>query len=63
MNVETELVRLTKENDNFKKIIETECPNEDGKYYGSRWVETDTELIIEWFEIDPPQEEFLQENS
>ena len=23
MNVETELVRLTKENDNFKKIIET----------------------------------------
>lgn len=48
---------------NFKKIIETECPNEEGKYYGSRWVETDTELIIEWFEIDPPQEEFLQENS
>ena len=24
MNVETELVRLTKENDNFKKIIETQ---------------------------------------
>lgn len=48
---------------NFKKIIETECPNEEGKYYGSRWVETDTELIVEWFEIDPPQEEFFEENS
>lgn len=48
---------------NFKKIIEIECPNEEGKYYGSRWVETDTELIVEWFEIDPPKEEFLQENS
>lgn len=46
---------------NFKKIIETECPNEEGKYYGSRWVETDTELIVEWFEIDPPQEEFFEE--
>lgn len=47
---------------NFKKIIETECPNEEGKYYGSRWVETDTELIVEWFEVDPPQEEFFEEN-
>jgi hypothetical protein len=46
----------------FKLLIETECPNEEGKYYNVRWTETDTELMTEWYEIDPPQEEFIEEN-
>ena len=47
----------------YKRLIETECPNEEGKYYSFRWVETDDTISTEWFEIYPPQEEFLQENS
>ena len=46
----------------YKKLIETESPNEDGKYYDFRWVETNDNLTTEWFEIDPPQEEFIEEN-
>lgn len=44
----------------YKRLIETECPNEEGKYYSFKWVETDDTLTTEWFEIDPPQEDFLQ---
>lgn len=40
----------------YKRLIETESPNEEGKYYAFRWVETDDALTTEWFEIDPPQE-------
>lgn len=45
---------------NYKRLIETESPNEDGKYYSFNWVETGDTLTTEWFEIDPPQEEFVQ---
>ena len=44
----------------YKQLIETECPNEEGKYYSFRWVETDDTLTTEWFEVDPPQEEFFE---
>ena len=44
----------------YKKLNETESPNEEGKYYAFKWVETDDTLTTEWFEIDPPQEEFIQ---
>ncbi|MBO5827132.1 MAG: hypothetical protein J6R59_01440 [Paludibacteraceae bacterium] len=47
---------------NYKRLVETESPNEEGKYYSFRWVETDDTLMTEWFEIDPPQEEFFEEN-
>lgn len=47
---------------NYKRLIETESPNEEGKYYSFKWVETDDTLTTEWFEIDPPQEEFFEEN-
>ena len=46
----------------FKQLVETESPNEEGKYYSFKWVETDDTLTTEWFEIDPPQEEFFEEN-
>lgn len=46
----------------YKRLIETESPNEEGKYYSFRWVETDDTLTTEWFEVDPPQEEFFEEN-
>lgn len=46
----------------YKQLIETESPNEEGKYYSFKWVETDDTLTTEWFEIDPPQEEFFEEN-
>lgn len=46
----------------YKQLIETESPNEEGKYYSFRWVETDDTLMTEWFEIDPPQEEIFEEN-
>lgn len=46
----------------YKQLIETESPNEEGKYYSFRWVETDDTLITEWFEVDPPQEEIIEEN-
>ena len=46
----------------YKKLIETKCPNEEGKYYSFRWVETDDALMTEWFEVDPPQEEIIEEN-
>lgn len=42
-----------KEN-NYKRLVEPECPNEEGKYYASQWNETDTELILEWIETEPP---------
>ena len=45
---------------NYKRLIETESPNEEGKYYSFKWVETDDSLTTEWFEVDPPQEDFLQ---
>jgi hypothetical protein len=45
----------------YKQLIETESPNEEGKYYSFRWVETDDTLTTEWFEVDPPQEEFIEE--
>lgn len=44
----------------YKKLNETESPNEEGKYYAFKWVETDDTLTTEWFEVDPPQEEFVQ---
>lgn len=47
----------------YKRLIETESPNEEGKYYSFKWVETNDALTTEWFEIDPPQEEFFEENS
>lgn len=47
---------------NYKRLIETESPNEEGKYYSFRWVETDDTLTTEWFEVDPPQEELFEEN-
>ena len=40
----------------YKRLIETESSNEEGKYYAFRWVETDDALTTEWFEVDPPQE-------
>ena len=43
----------------YKRLIETESPNEEGKYYTFKWVETDDTLTTEWYEIDPPQEEFI----
>lgn len=46
----------------YKHLIETESPNEEGKYYSFKWVETDDVLMTEWFEVDPPQEEFIEEN-
>ena len=46
----------------FKQLIETESPNEEGKYYSFKWIETDDTLITEWFEVDPPQEEIFEEN-
>lgn len=46
----------------FKLLNETESPNEEGKHYSFKWVETDDTLTTEWFEIDPPQEEFIEEN-
>ena len=46
----------------FKQLIETESPNEEGKYYSFRWVETDDTLTTEWFEVEPPQEEIIEEN-
>lgn len=46
----------------YKRLNETESPNEDGKYYSFKWVETDDTLTTEWFEVDPPQEEFIEEN-
>ena len=45
----------------FKQLIETESPNEDGKYYSFKWVETDDVLMTEWFEVEPPQEEIIEE--
>ena len=39
---------------NYKRLVEPECPNEEGKYYASQWNETDTELILEWIEVEPP---------
>lgn len=45
----------------FKHLIETESPNEEGKYYSFKWVETDDTLTTEWFEVEPPQEEFIEE--
>lgn len=39
---------------NYKRLVEPECPNEEGKYYASQWNETDTELILEWIETEPP---------
>ena len=45
----------------YKQLIETECPNEEGKYYNVRWMETDTELMTEWYEIDQPHEEIFEE--
>jgi hypothetical protein len=44
---------------NYKRLIETKSPNEEGKYYSFNWVETDDTLTTEWFEVDPPQEEFI----
>lgn len=41
----------------YKRLIEIESPNEEGKYYSFKWVETDDTLTTEWFEIEPPQEE------
>ena len=38
----------------YKSLIETESPNEEGKYYSFKWVETDDTLTTEWFEVDPP---------
>lgn len=46
----------------YKRLIETESPNEEGKYYSFKWVETDDTLTTEWFEIEPPQDEFIEEN-
>lgn len=46
----------------YKRLIETESPSEEGKYYSFKWVETDDTLTTEWFEIDPPQEEIFEEN-
>ena len=46
----------------YKQLIETKCPNEEGKYYSFRWVETDDTLTTEWFEVDSPREEFFEEN-
>ena len=40
----------------YKRLIETECPNEDGKFYEIKWIETDTEIRNEWYEIIPPIE-------
>ena len=45
----------------YKRLIETESPSEEGKYYSFKWVETEDTLTTEWFEIDPPQEEFFEE--
>ena len=42
----------------FKLLNETESPIEDGKYYAFRWVETETELRTEWYETEPPIDEF-----
>lgn len=41
----------------FKLLNETESPNEEGKYYAFRWIETETELGTEWYEIEPPTDE------
>ena len=46
----------------YKRLIETESPNEEGKYYSFKWVETDDTLTTEWFEVEPPQEEIFEEN-
>ena len=46
----------------YKQLIETESPNEEGKYYSFKWVETDDTLTTEWYEIDPHYEEFIEEN-
>ena len=39
---------------NYKRLVEPECPNEEGKFYESKWNETDEELILEWIEVEPP---------
>lgn len=45
----------------FKKLIESECPNEEGKDYYIKWRETDTEIISEWIEYDPNSIEEIDE--
>lgn len=39
----------------FKRLVETEKPEEG--YWEQVWRETDTELVLDWHEVDPPIEE------
>ena len=52
-NYDGSIEDYAKEN-NYKRLVEPECPNEEGKFYESKWKETDEELILEWVEVEPP---------
>ena len=52
-NYDGSIEDYVKEN-NYKRLVEPECPNEEGKFYESKWNETDEELILEWIEVEPP---------
>lgn len=52
-NYDGSIEDYAKEN-NFKRLVESESPNEEGKFYEAKWHETDTELILEWIEVELP---------
>ena len=39
----------------YKEIVMTSYP-QDGKYYVSTWVETNTQIVQTWIETDPPED-------
>lgn len=39
----------------YKEIVMTSYP-QDGKYYVSTWVETNTQIVQTWTETDPPED-------
>lgn len=43
---------------NFKELIETECPAEG--YWQHEWVETDTQLILQWTEIEVSEDIIME---
>lgn len=43
---------------NFKELIETECPSEG--HWVHEWVETDTQLILQWSEIVVPEDTIIE---
>lgn len=39
----------------YKEVVTTQYP-QDGKYYVSTWVETNTQIVQTWIETDPPED-------